>query len=188
MVGQPTPWASGLSQGWVDEIMKGGVMIGSRTVILLPEGGAFGLAQASPNSMPGEGMKEKEEQLIKIGANIIRDSSGNMRVDQVSMQFAGKTSKLSTLVGNVEAALIKSIKWAVEFMGGTSDDLVLTINREFFDRTLDPQAVMAIIALGDRGLIAPSDTRAKLRRNGIIEPDRSDEDIEAEVGNVDPTA
>ena len=54
-----------------------------------------------------------KEQLVKLGANIIRDTSGNLRVDQVKMQFSGKTSKLSTVVGNVESALIKSINLAL---------------------------------------------------------------------------
>lgn len=188
MVGQPTPWASGLTQTWVDSNMKNGLMIGSRTVVLLPEGGAFGLAQADPNQMPQKGMQDKEEQLVKLGANIIRDTSGNLRVDQVKMQFSGKTSKLSTLVGNVESALIKSINWALEFMGGDGADVVIEINRQFFDQSLDPQAVMASIALVDRGIIANTDIRAKLRKTGLIAPDRTDEDIDADVGVADPLA
>ena len=188
MVGQPTPWASGLTQTWADANMKNGLMIGSRTVVLLPEGGAFGLAQADSNQMPGKGMLDKEEQLVKLGANIIRDTSGNLRVDQVKMQFSGKTSKLSTLVGNVESALIKSINWALEFMGGDGADVEIKINRQFFDQSLDPQAVMAGIALGDRGLLADSDIRAKLRKTGWIDPDRTDEEIDEEVGTADPLA
>lgn len=188
MVGQPTPWASGLTQTWVESNMKNGLQIGSRTVVLLPQDGAFGLAQANPNQMPQLGMQDKEEQLVKLGANIIRDTSGNLRVDQVKMQFSGKTSKLSTLVGNVESALIKSINWALEFMGGDGADVVIEINRQFFDQSLDPQAVMSSIALVDRGIIANTDIRAKLRKTGLLDPDRTDEDIDADVVVTTPLA
>lgn len=188
MVGQPTPWASGLTQDWANNVMKGGVQIGSRTVVLLPEGGAFGMAEVSPNQLPQQGMKDKEEQLVKIGANIIRDNGSNNRVDEVKMKFAGQTSKLGTLVGNVQSALVKSIGWCVEFMGGVVDDVELTLNRQFFDVKLDPQEVMANIALLDRGIVAENDVRTRLRQSGWIEHDRSDDDIMEETERDNPLA
>jgi hypothetical protein len=186
MTGQPTPWASGLTQTWVSEVMGGKLNIGSRAAVLLPEGGAFGLAQANPNQMPQQGMLDKETQLVKIGANIISDMSGNMRVDQIKMIFSGKTSKLALLVSNVEQAYYSALAACAEFMGSSTEEAEVKINKEFFDASLDPQQVMASIALLDRGIIAAQDMRWQLRTGGLISHDRTDEDIEAEAETADP--
>lgn len=187
MTGQPTPWASGLTQSWVDTVMKGGVHIGSRAIVLLPEGGNFGLAQANPNQMPQQGMLDKEQQMIKIGANIISDVSGNLRVDQIKITFSGKTSKLALLVSNVEQAYYNALAACAEFMGGEAE-AEISINKEFFDSRIDPQQIMASIALLDRGIIAEKDLRWQLRTGGMIQHDRTDDDIADDVGTSDPLA
>jgi len=180
MVGQPTPYVAGLSQAWVDEVMKGGLMLGSRTAWALPDGGSAGLLQADPNQMPLKGMGEKEQQMIKIGAKIITDTTGQETAEGAKIRFAGSTSQLGILVGNVEAAMIKSIKWCGEFMG-ESGDPELEINRQFYDATLDPQMVIAQIQLLDRGVIATNDVRDGLRRGGMISDQRTNEDIDTEA-------
>ena len=50
-IGNPTPWFSGLTQAWVDNVMKGGVEMGPRRAVLLPENGGAGLLQANENNM-----------------------------------------------------------------------------------------------------------------------------------------
>ena len=64
----------------------------------------------------------------------------------------------------------------------------LEINRNFYESTLDPQLLVANMQLMDRGVIAKSDIRASLRKKGLIEPERTDEDIDKEVGDPDPLA
>lgn len=180
IVGQPTPVLGGLTQGWVDTVMKKGVMLGSRRAILLPEGGKSSLLQASENQMPSKGMEMKEAQMIKIGARIIQDASGQETAEAAKIRFGGQNSKLGIIVGNVEAALNECIMWAAEFMGGSGENEV-TLNREFYDKSIDPQLVIASIQLLDRGVIATSDMRQKLRDSGLISSDREDEEIDAEV-------
>ncbi len=43
IAGQPTPWASGLTEDWVKDVMKGTMYLGSRGIIPLPVNGACGL-------------------------------------------------------------------------------------------------------------------------------------------------
>jgi hypothetical protein len=179
MVGQPTPVISGLSQSWVDDILKGGVMLGSRTAILLPDGGSGSLLQADPNSMPAVGMERKEQQMIMIGARIIQDSSGVETAEAAKIRFGGQNSKLAMLAGNWDEALTTAIKWAGEFQG-TSDEVSVVTNKQYFDATLSPQEVTAGVQLLDRGAIAQSDLRSRLRKTSWIEHDRTDEDIDGE--------
>lgn len=178
MVGQPTPYAAGLSQGWVDEVMKGGVHIGSRAFLLLPVGGSAGLLQAAPNQMPLEAMKGKEMQMVMIGARIIQDSNTNETREGAKIRFGGQTSKLATIVGNVEAGLSKAIEYAMMFMG--EGEYELKMNKEFYDASLDPQMVIAQIQLLDRGVISKSILRQDLRDGGMIEEEVTDDAIDTE--------
>ena len=186
VVGQPTPVFAGLTEHWVSEVMKGGVHIGSRGGVMLPVGGHATLMQVNENSMPMTGMDKKEMQLVKIGARLIEDrSQGNETVDAARMRYAGQTSKLAVVVGNVEAAINQCLVWAQLFMGGEGES-VIKLNREYYDRRLDAQTIMAEIALFDRGLIAKTDLRTSLRSGGHIAPERTNEEIdeEAEVTTI----
>jgi len=183
MVGQPTPFISGLTQGWVDENMKNGVMLGSRRAMLLPDGGNAGLLQANPNQMPEKGMELKEQQMIKIGARIIQDSAGQETAEAAKIRFAGQNSKLGVIVGNTEAALLQCFEWCMWFMGGDGENLI-EINKDFYERSAEPQMVMASIQLLDRGVIAKSDLQDDLRSKGVIKQERTNEDIDDEAEQI----
>lgn len=187
MVGQPTPWASGLDQNWVDEVLKGGFEVGSRALIPLPENGQAGLLQASPNQLPHQVMKETENEMIRIGARLIEDSSGRETAEAARIRYGGQNSKLAGLIGNVEQAFINVIGWVGQFMG-VAETPVLKMNRQFYDNSIDPQEVIAQIQLLDRGVIAESDVRDSLRKTGWVEYNRTDEQIDEEVGRSDPLA
>lgn len=180
MVGQPTPYAAGLTQNWVNENMEGEVRIGSRAFLLLPEGGSAGMLQSQPNIMPREGMQDKELQMVKIGARIITDNTGNETAEAAKIRFAGQNSKLGIIVGNTEAGLVQAIEYVIMFMGG-SEEFTIELNKEFYDKSIDPQFIMANIQLMDRGAIAMKDLRTQLRGSGVIENGRTDEDIDNEA-------
>ena len=128
MVGQPTPFVTGLSQSWVDEVLKGGVVIGSRQMLLLPDGGNAGLIQANPNQMPERGMVMKEAQMVMLGARLIMDNKGVETAEAARIRFSGQNSLLGLVVGNVESAMIQCMVWAGEFMGST-EEITYIINR-----------------------------------------------------------
>ena len=180
MVGQPTAYATGLNQLWIDEVLGGEIRLGSRSFIPLPEGGSAGLIQATANTMPRQGMIDKEAQLIKIGARLITDTTGQETAEAARIRFAGQNSQLGTVVGNIEAGIITAIGYAIEFMGG-GDDFIFKLNRDFYSSSIDPQLVMAQIQLLDRGIIAKSDLRGNLRASRIIDSARTDEDIDGEA-------
>lgn len=185
IVGQPTPTLMGLTQSWVDDVLKGGVQLGSRTVLLGPEGASAGLLQANENQMPSKGMEAKEIQMVKIGAKVITDSSGVETAEAAKIRFAGQNSKLGLIVQNTELAYEKCLAWADEFMGGNAESLI-EINREFYDKTVDPQLLTAQIMLMDRNVITKTDVRDGMRKAGLINAMRTDEDIDAEAGDLDP--
>ena len=184
IVGQPTLAISGLSQTWIDNTMKGGVSMGSGTSILLPEGGNAFLLQAGSNSMPEIGMKMKEQQMVMLGARLITDSGGTETAEAARIRYAGQNSKLSNVVGNLESALMQCFEWAMLFMGGTGEN-EYELNHEYYDKTIDAQRIMAEIQLMDRGVTAMTDIRSSMREHGVIDSDRTDEEINSEAEITD---
>lgn len=185
VVGQPTAVIAGLSQGWIDDNFKDGLMVGSRRAILLPEGGSGTFLQANPNQMPSEGMAKKEEQMVKLGARVIQDNGGVETAEAARIRFAGQNSKLGTLITNWEEGLENVVYWLGLFMG-VDGEVEIEINKQFYEASLDPQAVIAQIQLLDRGVIGQSDVRNKLRKSGWIDHERTDEEIDEENGMADP--
>jgi len=183
MVGQPTPVLAGLNQTWVDKVLKGSVLLGSRTAILLPEGGSSDLLQANENQMPSKGMEAKEEQMKKIGARIIEDAGGNETAEAAKIRFGGQNSKLGAIVGNVESAFLQCFTWAGEFMSSAGESLI-ELNKLFYDKGADPQLIMARIQMYDRGIIGKSDFRTRLRAESEISDERTDEDIDSEAEDI----
>ncbi|HBD10831.1 MAG TPA: hypothetical protein DCZ13_01715 [Porticoccaceae bacterium] len=150
----------------------------------LPEGGSAALLQASPNTLPGEIMDKKEQQMIKLGARIIEDTGGQETAEAARIRFAGQNSKLGAVIGNVESAFMQCLGWAADFMGDT--DYNIEINRQLYDATIDPQIVLAKIQLMDRGVIAKADVRQSLRSAGMISDDRTDEMLDSEAESQNP--
>jgi hypothetical protein len=180
LVGQPTPVFTGLDEHWVKSVMKGGIKIGSRAGILLPVGSTSDLLQANANQMPAEGMDRKEAQLVKIGAKIISDQGGVETAEAARIKFAGQNSKLGLVTINTEMAFKQCFEWMMGFQGSTGEN-IYNINRQFYEVTVDPQLLIANMQLLDRKVIGKSDIRRTLRKGGMIEHDRTDEDIEGEV-------
>jgi hypothetical protein len=135
--------------------------------------------------MPERGMELKEIQMVKIGTRIIQDSSGAETAEAAKIRFAGQNSKLGSLIINVEEAFKKALMWLGEFMGGEGE-ITLEINKEFYDATIDPQMLAQTMVLEERGVISKSDVRYLLRRGNLLESNRTDEEIEADVDVVEP--
>ena len=77
------------------------------------------------------------------------------------------------------------MNWSLLFTGGTGSCLV-ELNKEFYDKTMDPQLLMAQIQLLDRGVIAIKDIRDRLRSNGEIKKERTDDDIDNDIADTMP--
>jgi len=185
MVGQPTTVLTGLTEHWVKEVLKGKIAIGSLGAITLPVESDAKLLQAEPNQMPSKGMEMKEAQMIKVGAKLIQDTGKGAAetAEGAKIRFAGETSQLAGIVGNITAAIMQCLTWAGEYMNSTGENII-TINDQFYDISLDAQQVMSLIQLADRGDIGQDDVRDLLRKSGWLNPEKTDDDID---GNKDDT-
>lgn len=186
MAGQVQPWMSGLSVEWRDHMEKTGIYFGSRAPILLPEGGAFGLAQAQANSLAYEAMKAKEEQMIALGARLLQPGGAVKTATEAQSDSEAETSVIASIAANVSDGYNAALAWMAQFMGG--GDGTYTIRAEQSAKALDAQMASVLLNSVLAGKLPASDFWAALRNSGNVSEERTDEmlreEIAATAGNL----
>ena len=191
MVGQPTPWASGLTEAWVKEVWEGTLRLGSSAVVPLPEGGAFGLAQAAPNTMPREAMEIKERQMVALGAKLVEQSRVQRTATEAGQENVVESSILSTVAQNVSSAYRKAIGYALEYMN-SSDKFEFELNTDFEIARMSAQERQQLLSEWQGGGITWEEYRWNLKRSGVAYEDdkKAKDQIKAEMEdslNLDDT-
>ncbi|WP_434695176.1 DUF4055 domain-containing protein [Pseudomonas sp. Z1-14] len=159
-----------------------GMHIGSRRGHNLGKNGTAIMLQANETQLARELMKDKEEQMLMIGARIVQQGSGAETAEAVRIRYSSDNSVLGTIAGNVSEAVRLALFDAQRFMVGAVDEkgTVFWLNQEFFDQAMDAQAITAQVQLWQQGIIAKRDLRVNLRKGAVLEADRTDEDIDAD--------
>ncbi|MHC8408302.1 DUF4055 domain-containing protein [Pseudomonas sp. TMB3-21] len=165
-----------------------GMQIGSRRGHNLGKSGTATFLQADESQLARELMKDKEEQMLMIGARIVQQGGGAETAEAVRIRYSSDNSVLGTIAGNVSEAMRLALFDAQRFMMGAVDETgtVFWLNQEFFDQVMDAQAILAQMQLWQQGIIAKKDVRVNLRQAGVLESDRTDEDIDADRENDPP--
>lgn len=187
IVGQPTLMVSvAMSNEEFKAYNPNGIILGARTGHNLGQGGSAFLLQAAPNQLADEAMRRKEEQAVMLGARLITPASATETVEAVRIKHSSDTSVLMNVRNNVNAAMEQCITWAMRFMTQAEAEFIFEINTQFFDTKVDPQQLMANIQMYTQGILAKTDVRDYLRKHGILDAKRTDEDIDADVDSIDP--
>lgn len=166
VLGQPTPYFAGLTEEWVTKVMGGGVALGSRGAVMLPEGGTAGLLQAEPNTMAKEGMEQKEAQMLALGAKLVEGSQVQRTATEANNDNTSEQSVLSSVAKNTAAA----VKWALEkaaLFVGAKGEIEFKLNTEFDLVKMTPEERRQLISEWQAGAIAFEEMRANLRRAGV---------------------
>jgi hypothetical protein len=189
MHGQSQFWISGLTEEWRDHLEKQqGMYIGSRKPMLLPEKGACGFAQAQPNMVAKEAMDHKEAQMVALGARLIDKKSAVKTATQSEGEREASTSILALCVSNVSEAYQRAIRSCARYLDltlGEKEDLY-EINQDFSTVSSDPLTITALVGAWQQGLMAKEDVRSYFRRQGTIDPERTDEQIDADLKKSPP--
>jgi hypothetical protein len=188
MHGQSQFWISGLTEEWRDHLEKQGMYIGARKPMLLPEKGACGFAQAQPNMVAKEAMEHKEAQMVALGARLIDRTAAVKTATQSEGEREASTSILALCVSNVSEAYQRSIRSCARYLDITlpeGEDL-FEINQDFTTVSNDPMTISALVGAWQQGLMAKEDVRSYFRRQGTIDPERTDEQIDADLKKSPP--
>lgn len=189
VMGQPTMViATELSPEEFNSFNPNGFVFGSRHGHILGPNGSAMLLQAAPNQLVDQGMMRKEEQAVMLGARLITKAGINETAEAARIKHSGENSVLSNIADNVEDGIDRALVFVLEFMGSVNEfmDITFELNDQFFDSSLEPQSIMSTIQLLNNNIISKQDVRALLRKHNQIDPLRTDEDIDNDIGTENP--
>lgn len=167
ITGQPTLVLAGLTQQWYEDVMDSKVAFGSRSGIVLNVGGTATLLQCQPNTLPMEGMKHKEEQMLALGAKLIEPNSSTKTATEAQIDDTSETSILSACAKNVEAAYLWALQFAALFAGVPENTVEFSINTNFDLSVMDAPTRLQLMKEWQAGQISFTEMRANLRQSGV---------------------
>lgn len=186
-VGQPTPVVVGVTESWVEQVLKGAIRLGSRGSISLPVGANAFLLQASPNQMPLEAMKAKEEQAVALGAKLVQRQRTMRTAVETLIDSTSESSTLHNVAKNTSAGIEQNLRWACRFAGvavsdvdpsaddsadtaeTTGETVKYQLNTEFELARMNANDRLAIVKLWQSGAIAFTEMRNVLRVDGTAQ-------------------
>lgn len=179
--------ASTMSNEQWKEANPNGIVVGADQGIFLGDQGSATLLQLEATSASGEKLKSLEDQMLAVGANMITPSVQET-AEAARIDASTRSSALLSATNNVSAGVLAALKDCALFMGGDPSRVKYQLNQQFYPDNVDAQTIMAMIQLLDRQVVAVQDVRTKLRGGGLIAQNRTDEEIDGEVSDVEPLA
>lgn len=165
--GQPTLVVTGLTESWLKGVLKGKVSVGARGGLPLPRDADAKLLQVGANSMPVEGMKEKEKQMTAIGARIVADTSGKKTATEINRDSDVENSELSSIMLNVEQAYQFCFNEISLYSGIAALELELT--KKFSAKSFDYQVYTSLINGAMQGVGQKLDIFNYLKDTDMVE-------------------
>lgn len=196
LLGQPTPVITGLDQTWVDEVLKGRVVLGSNVALPLPANCDAFLLQIDESQLALSAMEHKERQAVALGARLVQSASVQRTAKEAGMEEASEQSLLLSAAKNVNSAYARALRSAALFAGATiTDDIGYSLNTDFDILRLDSPGRAQLLAEWQRGALTFSEYRSILKRAGVAtltdEEAQEELDVEAETMaarmGLDPT-
>lgn len=158
-----------------------GIAYGSRRGVVT-QGGRVEIVQPREVSEPRSLKIEKDGEMVKIGARLIQRGGQAETAEAARINASAEASTLDLLVGNLSEALEACLEDCARFLGVNVESVEYQLNRSYWESSLDPQTMMAMIQAGDAGIIARSDQRHMIRQGRIELADgRTDDEIDAEI-------
>jgi len=157
------------------ELNPEGVKFGARRGLNLGAGGSASLLQANASTAARQGMLDKEQQAVQIGAQLITPTQ-QVTAESARLQRGADTSVMATIAENVSEAYEKALKWVAQMMKQPDTDIEFHLNTEFFLQQMTAQDRAAWMADINAGLLPATAYYAALRKAGVT--DWKDEEIQ----------
>ena len=170
--GQATLVATGMTETWVKNILKGRLPLGARAIVPLPQGADLKLVQIDPTPTLAAEMERKKTDMISLGAKLVEHQKSTRTATEANQDEAAESSQLSTIADNVSSAYENSFKHALRLVArGSNEKVTVELNTEFELTTLDPAERAQLLKEWIAEAITTSEYRGNLRRAGIASLD-----------------
>lgn len=185
LCGQPTPYMTGIDEHWYQMLMEKGLYLGSRAVLGGPVGSTIGLLQAAPNTLAKEAMGDKERLMASIGARLVQSGAAKT-AEQTRSENRNSNSVLSLTCDNLSAGYTRALRMAARFQVANPalDEISFYLSTDFDGFRVDPDVLTALVDAVQRGHLPLTDFWDSLRRLNLIDSDKTDDDVRAELESM----
>ena len=183
--GQAQPWMSGVNQLHVDMMKENDMYVGSRQLLGVPAGEAFGFASADPNPLVRQAMLDKLDMMIGLGARFVQENGRDKTASEDNNDAKVEHSTLSLVSSNVSEAYTQALGWAAQYMGADNSSIVFETSREFVSPTATAQELQQMVAGFIQGAIPMGSYFRWLKKVDLVDADKTIEDFSEEVGKID---
>lgn len=160
---------------------------GENSIIVTGTGGKFGYAQPSPNVLANELAKDKEQQMVALGAQLISDGGAAETAEAVRTKKAADASMLAIISVNVSKGYAKSLGWVARFLNVDFEG-EYQLNGNFFDTRLTAEERKQIVFEWQSGLYPVRIAREQLQLSKVISIDEDlgvlQEEVDGELTSV----
>lgn len=171
VMGQPTLVVTGLTKKWWEETLCKVLRFGSRNGIQLEKESDAKILQALPNTMAKEAMDAKQEQLAKMGAEFLKETSTQRTATEAAIDDSARTSAIANAAKNVSAAFLFALQWCAIFQGDSEDSVEFKLNSEFDLVRMTEQERAQLLKEFQARVITWSEYRSALHKAGIATQD-----------------
>jgi len=179
--GQPQLVFEGATKEWAEEA---DVVFGARAALVTPPGTTAKLLQVQPNTLVREAMRDKEQMMAALGARLLGPGGKTMTATQSAAETKSAYSQLSLAADNVSEGYRKTLAEIAGLAG--SGEVDFAIDTRFNDLALDANALRETVAAWQAGMVPTSDAWAVLRRLGVVDQGKSDEQLRDELDAQGP--
>lgn len=184
-VGQPMVALTGLNDDWAGKYLADGFKVGSRKGVLLPVGGDLKFAQPDERNILITLAERRENQMAMLGAKLVERNTSARTATQAGDEAQTDNSILSLCAGNVEQAVNRALRFAIQFAG--SGEGAVELNKKYEIANLDSQAITALLSAVQSGKMRLSDFVRFQQRIGLIGQDERPEEVVDELLNQKPS-
>lgn len=178
----PTPWASGL-----DTDTGKNIALGPSTFLMLPDGAEAGMLEftGSGLKMIAENLDRKERLLVLLGARLLEDTKQGVEAAETHrIRHSGENSILASIATVTGRAFKRALEIARDWMG-TTGDVTCEVNKDFFDTTMSPQMMEALLKSWMSGAISHDTYLYNVKKGELLPDDVSEEDEKERINDGD---
>lgn len=188
MTSEPTPVAIGFDDP-ASAIKDGSApkTLGSSVLWILPQGGDAKYLEFSGPGLEkqADAIQEALARAAQFGAQVIQSGQAAESGQALKLRAASQTATLTSIAQTTAAGLERALRNIAVWIGANPDEVVVTPNLEFFDRSITAQEIQALVAAWQAGAISHRALFEKLQSGGVIHDDRSYEIEEADILDED---
>lgn len=175
----PTPYFLGFSEDEVRTLALGGL---NGIHATNTEAKVGFLEYTGQGTEPLErALAQKEAMMAKLGSRMLAEEKRDAETSEtMRIRASGENATLADIARSVGRVAGQALTLVSEWFGG-SGEATVTLNTEYTTATASPQEIAALLAAVQAGELPSRDFVDRLRKVGVINSERTDEEIESDL-------